>query len=257
MNTILKIINVSKEFDIGFKKEKNPFERVFYFFSGKESKKKFKALKNVSLELEKGQIIGLIGRNGAGKSTLLKVISGIYVPTSGKIISKEKLFYLSGYSLGLNPKLTARENIYFMGYLHGLTKKEISELFEKIVDFSGIRDFLDTKIYHFSSGMKTRLSFSSSIYFILKNPPKILLMDEVFSAGGDQEFRDKALKKTEEIISSGVSIIIASHSMQIIKKYCDYVILLEKGKVISEGEAEQVIIRYNKLFKRIQKKFEK
>ena len=137
MTPLIEVKNISKEFDIGSKENQSVLEKIVYSISGKEKQKKFFALKDISFELEEGQNIGIIGRNGAGKSTLLKIISGTYLPTSGEVITNEKIFYLSGYSLGLNSKLTTKENINFIGTLYGLSKSEIDSLFNEIVDFSG------------------------------------------------------------------------------------------------------------------------
>jgi ABC-type polysaccharide/polyol phosphate transport system ATPase subunit len=247
VNPLITVDNISKEFGIGNKTNQNILEKLVYSISGKEKQKKFFALKNISFELKEGQNIGLIGRNGAGKSTLLKILDETYLPTSGKIITNEKIFYISGYNLGLNSKLTTRENIYFIGTLYGLSNKDIDSLFNEIIEFSGLKEFIDTKIHHFSSGMRSRLSFSAGINFILFNKPKIILMDEVFSGGGDEEFRKKAIKKTEELIQGGTTFILATHSLGLIQKYCKKVILLEKGEIISIGEPHIVIPKYNQL----------
>lgn len=249
MKILLSASDISKEFLIGCKENANLTEFLIYHISGRSKQKKIMALKNITFELEEGKSIGLIGRNGAGKSTLLKILAGIYMPTKGKVTVSDKIFYMSGYSLGLNSKLTARENIYFMGTLYGLTKTEIDSLFEKIIDFSKLNDFIDTKIYQFSSGMKTRLSFSASIHFIIFNKPKVILMDEVFSAAADAEFDTGSSKKTEELLQNGTTIILATHNMNMVKKYCKEIILLEKGEIISKGDPEKVTQDYTKLIK--------
>jgi ABC-type polysaccharide/polyol phosphate transport system ATPase subunit len=239
--------NVSKKFRIGCKEEnKSALARVVSLFSGKEQKRDFFALKNVSFSLASGQNLGIIGRNGSGKSTLLRVIAGVYGPDEGEVKTKGSLVLLTGIGQGLNPKLTMRENIYLMGSILGLGQRDIKKKFNEIVEFAGLLDFIDTKVYQFSSGMLTRLNFSVMIHCIKHSNPDILLLDEVFRAGGDIDFESKATKKMEEFVSGGTTVVLATHDLDIVKKYCDKVIWIEKGRIAIEGRSSEVVEKYIK-----------
>lgn len=236
--------HVCKSFDIGFKKHENALFRVVRVFSGREQKKKIHVLDDISFTVRSGERVGVIGRNGGGKSTLLRLIAGIYGEDSGTLEVQGTAMYISGFSQGLKTKLTMRDNVYLVGSIMGLSKKQVDQEFESIVEFSGLRDFVETKVYQFSSGMVTRLSFSIFIFCILRNRPDVLLLDEVIGAGGDIDFTAKANAKMEELVYSGSTVLFVSHGMGEVEKLCSKVIWIEKGKVVLEGPAREVIAKY-------------
>lgn len=235
--------NVSKKFRIGFKKHQSFLARFVSFISGKEPKKDFWALKNISFTAKAGEILGLIGSNGSGKSTLLRIIAGIYQQDKGTIKINGKIAALISLDTGLKPRLTMKENIYLGCSLFGLTPKETKKNFPKIVAFSELNDFLETKLYQFSSGMVARLSFAIAIYSVACQNPNILLLDEVF-VGGDELFKAKATKKLEELASLGTTILLVSHQFLIVRKYCHRTIWLNQGKIAAAGETEKVVREY-------------
>lgn len=243
----VKIVGVSKKFDIGFKKNESALAHLVSFVSGREAKREMEVLKNVSFEVLPGEITGLIGKNGSGKSTLLRIIAGIYRPDSGQVLASGRVDYLAGLSNGLKPKLTMKENIFLVGSMIGLSRKEIADRFDEIVEFSGLPDFVYTKVYQFSSGMLSRLGFSATIHCLKHCKPDVVLLDEVFGSGGDIDFEDKASKKMLEFIKSGSAVILASHSLSGIENYCDKVLQLDKGEVVAFGNPKEVVARYKGL----------
>ncbi len=217
------------------------------FFSGKESKKDFWALKDISFSVNSGENIGIIGKNGSGKSTLLRVLAGVYKPSGGTIKTKGNVVCLMGLGQGLNYKLTMEENIYLMGAILGLSQRDVKKKIGEIVDFSGLKEFLNTKVYQFSSGMIIRLNFSVMIHCLYHSMPDILLLDEVFGSGGDIDFEEKAIKKMEELITGGTTVILATHDLNIVEKYCDRVMWLDGGKIIKIGQSSEVSGEYKKI----------
>ena len=245
LNTKMLIVdNVSKRFNLGFKKQDSALSRIVSLISGKEPNKLVDVLQNISFAAGIGEIVGLIGKNGSGKSTLLRLIAGIYEIDSGEIKVGGKVVYLNGFGFGLKDRLTMRENIYFVALLMGLSRKEINSKFDEIVDFSELKEYLDTKIYQFSSGMASRLRFAITIICLETKGGEIILLDEVFNSGGDFEFKKRAIAKMEELVKSGSTVILVSHDLDIIKKYCTKVILLQKGKLILEAPAEEAVDKY-------------
>ena len=239
---------VSKDFNLGFKKQSNALDRVISLISGKESIRRLRVLEDISFKAVAGENIGLIGRNGSGKSTLLKLIAGIYQVDSGSFSTEGEIVYLSGFGFGLKERMTMRENIKLVGLLMGLSKKDINNRFAEIVKFSELEDFVDTKIYQFSSGMLSRLRFSITIHCLQEKKADIVLLDEVFSSGGDLTFENKAIAKMEEFIRGGSTVILVSHNLMLIEKYCNRVLFLEKGKIMKEGETLGVIKAYQDSF---------
>ena len=181
------IENLSKKFRIGFKKHQSALERFISLFSGKEPKKTIQALKEVSFTAKKGEIMGVIGENGSGKSTLLRTIAGIYKQDEGKIITNGKIISAISLVIGLHLRLTMKDNIFLVGSFFGLSRKEIIQKFHSIVEFAELENFINTKVYQFSEGMKARLAFSIAIHC----NPDILLLDEIFEVG-DESFREKS-----------------------------------------------------------------
>jgi ABC-type polysaccharide/polyol phosphate transport system ATPase subunit len=231
--------NVSKRFKIGFRKRHSALSNLISFVSGRETKKNIDALKNISFTIKKGEIVGIIGGNGSGKSTLLRVIAGIYKQDSGIVITRGKIVSLLNLVAGLKDKLTMCENVYLCSSLFGLNQKEIKEKFNSIVKFSELDNFLDTKIYQFSEGMKQRLSFSVAMHC----NPKILLLDEVFEVG-DDSFKQKSAEVIKKLALRGTSVVLVSHEIQMIKKYCDEVIWIEKGEINMKGSPDSVVKKY-------------
>lgn len=256
MTSIIEIKNIGKKYKITHQRggyialrdvlaniAKNPFrflKNKAKEVTGMSTKEEFWALKNVNLNINKGDIVGIIGANGAGKSTLLKILTGITPPTEGEIIMRGRVASLLEVGTGFHPELTGRENVFLNGAIIGMTKKEIARKFDEIVAFAGIEKFLDTPVKYYSSGMYVRLAFSVAAHM----EPDILLVDEVLAVG-DAEFQKKCLGKMEEVTkTSGRTILFVSHNLVAIKKLCKKTVLLEKGSVKIFGDTEEVISKY-------------
>jgi lipopolysaccharide transport system ATP-binding protein len=197
------------------------------------------ALKDVSLNIKQGEVLGIIGRNGAGKSTLLKILSRVTAPTKGKVKIKGRVASLLEVGTGFHPELTGRENIFLNAAILGMTFTEINRKFDRIVDFSGVEQFIDTPVKRYSSGMYVRLAFAVAAHL----EPEVLIVDEVLAVG-DIQFQRKCLGKLEDIVQEGRTILFVSHGMSAIKRLCQRCILLEKGKVALDGEVNQVVNHY-------------
>lgn len=197
------------------------------------------ALKDVSFEVKKGEVIGIIGANGAGKSTLLKILAQITHPTTGSIELNGRVASLLEVGTGFHPELTGRENIYLNGTILGMTKKEIDYKLEEIVEFSGVAKFLDTPVKRYSSGMRVRLAFSVAAHL----EPEILLIDEVLAVG-DAEFQNKCLRKMDAVAKGGRTILFVSHNMAAIKSLCKKSILFSDGKLADYNETIKVMHNY-------------
>ncbi len=223
------------------------FQNPFSFFKRKakkiirgETKEEFWALKDINFSVEKGEVVGIIGKNGAGKSTLLKILSQITPPTEGEIIINGTVGSLLEVGTGFHPELSGRDNIFLNGAILGIKKKEIEKKFDEIVKFAGIEQFLDTPVKHYSSGMHVRLAFSVAAHM----DPDILIVDEVLAVG-DAEFQKKCLGKMNDITKKeGRTILFVSHNMEAIRQLCDKCILLENGKITSYGTTENIIESY-------------
>jgi lipopolysaccharide transport system ATP-binding protein len=198
------------------------------------------ALKGISFEVKKGEVLGIIGHNGSGKSTLLKILSRIVRPTAGTVRGIGKISSLLEVGTGFNPELTGRENIYMSGYILGMSKGEIKKKFKEIVSFSGVEQFIDTPVKRYSSGMYMRLAFAVAAHL----EPDILILDEVLAVG-DTEFQKKCLVKIEEASQKkGRSIIFVSHDLSAIKRLCNKVLWLEKGQIRDLGPTDEVVSSY-------------
>lgn len=204
-----------------------------------QSEKSVWALKNVSFEVKQGEIVGLIGRNGAGKSTLLKILSRIAEPSDGFVEIRGKVGSLLEVGTGFHAELTGRENIYLNGAILGMTKREIVQKFDEIVAFSEVEKFIDTPVKHYSSGMYLRLAFSVAAHL----NPEILLVDEVLAVG-DEMFQRKCLGKMGEVARKGRTVFLVSHNMGAIARLCHRALLLDEGKLVSDGPAARVIEEY-------------
>lgn len=241
-DTVIKLDSVSKSYRLGQYAYSTFRESVYKSFrkafkqknSDSNGVQELWALKNVSFELRRGEAIGIIGPNGAGKSTILKIMAGVTSPTKGRISINGKIAAMIELSAGFHGELTGRENIYLNGAIMGMTKKEIREKFDSIVEFSELSLFIDTPFKRYSSGMKARLGFAVAIH----TEPDILLIDEVLSVG-DFAFQNKCIKKMEEYISKGVNIVFVSHNLNAIRKLCYRTIVLHKGNVIANDDTEK------------------
>jgi lipopolysaccharide transport system ATP-binding protein len=197
------------------------------------------ALRDISFEVRKGEVIGIIGRNGAGKSTLLKILSRITEPTTGKIYIKGRLASLLEVGTGFHPELTGRENIYLNGAILGMTRAEIQRKFDEIVDFAEVERFLDTPVKHFSSGMYVRLAFAVAANL----EPEILVVDEVLAVG-DAEFQKKCLGKMSDVSQrEGRTILLVSHHMNAVERLCSRALLIDKGRLRMESADVRSVIR--------------
>lgn len=203
-------------------------------------KEDFWALNGVTFDVKQGEKVGIIGKNGAGKSTLLKIISRITEPTDGKIEFYGKISSMLEVGTGFNGELTGRENIYLNGAILGMTKAEIDEKFDDILEFSEVGKFIDTPVKRYSSGMFVRLAFAVASHL----DPDILLVDEVLAVG-DTRFQKKCINKMKSIADSGKTILFVSHQMNTIRQLCDRVVVLKEGQVIYDGEVEEGIRLYN------------
>ncbi|MCB0805006.1 MAG: ABC transporter ATP-binding protein, partial [Bacteroidales bacterium] len=227
---VLKLENVSKSFTIR-DSSKDPISFHIRNLIDPGKKRVIRAVKNVSLEIYKGEFIGIVGANGSGKSTLLHLMSGVYLPDKGGKVIRNGSYIRLSLGLGFNGELTMRENIYLNASIMGLTFKQIGRNFHKMVEFAELEDFIDTKIKYFSRGMKSRLAFAIAIHA----EAEIFLMDEFFGGVGDEKFREKSDKVFKDAFISGRTIIHVSHNMGTIKEYADRVFLMHKGECIATG----------------------
>jgi lipopolysaccharide transport system ATP-binding protein len=197
------------------------------------------ALEDVSFAVHRGEAFGIVGRNGSGKSTLLKLMSGILKPTGGAIAVNGRVAALIELGAGFHPEITGRENIYINGIMLGLTRREIDSRFDRIVEFSGIRDFIDQPVKTYSSGMYVRLGFAVAVHV----DPDILLIDEVLSVG-DEEFSQKCIAKIQEMKYRGVTLVFVTHQLEQVRNLCDRAIWLDHGKVAAMGDPVRVVDEY-------------
>lgn len=229
--------NISKVFNISEDSHNTVKHRLFNLFNPPR-RKRVEALKMISLEIMKGECIGLIGRNGCGKSTLVKVLSGVY-PTDTGYLKINGSTMLMNLGVGMSHELTARENIYVSGSVLGLKIKEVDAIFDKIVDFAELREFVDTKIKYFSSGMVARLGFSIAV----NAGADIMFLDEIFAVG-DVKFQEKAIKVFESSWIEGKTVVLVSHSMEVIRKYCKRAAFMKNGELKFLGDTEKAIALY-------------
>ena len=248
---MIKAENISKYYRLGvlgsgtlkedlknwwYRKSRQPL------YSPADSKNHIWALRDIHFEVNKGDVLGLIGKNGSGKSTLLKIISRITLPTSGRVLGKGRIASLLEVGTGFHSELTGRENIYLNGHIMGMKQKEIDRKFDEIVDFSGVERFLDTPVKRYSSGMYVRLAFAVAAHL----DPEILIIDEVLAVG-DSEFQKKCLGKMKSVSGEeGKTILFVSHNMQALRNLCNRALVLERGKIVASGDPENAITQYLK-----------
>jgi len=209
------------------------------------SREEFWALKDVSFEVKRGEVVGIIGRNGAGKSTLLKILSRITEPSEGRVTLRGRVASLLEVGTGFHPELTGRENIFLNGAILGMSKAEIRKKFAEIVAFAEVERFLDTPVKRYSSGMYVRLAFAVAAHL----EPEILVVDEVLAVG-DAEFQKKCLGKMKDVATGGRTVLFVSHNLMAVRMLCSRSILLQKGNLVTLGETEPVLAAYAKLLKK-------
>ena len=232
--------NVYKTFNVYLDKANTIKEKLlFLFFRNKKQKRE--VLKGISLKIKKGEVVALIGTNGSGKSTLLKLLTKIIYPNKGKIETNGKLTSLLELGAGFHPDFSGRENIYFNASIFGLTKKEIDSRLEDIIEFSELKDFIDSPVRTYSSGMYMRLEFSVAINV----DADILLIDEILSVG-DEHFQNKCFEKMLELKKQGKTMVFVTHSMGTVKSLCDRAIWLKDGLIRMDGNTEEVVDEYIK-----------
>lgn len=237
---MISVKNVTMKFNLGIEKN-NSFKETFInlFKEKKKVNNDFIALKNVTFDITKGEVVGIVGSNGAGKSTLLKIVSGVMKPTKGKVETNGVISPMIELGAGFDMELTARENIFLNGAVLGYSKEFLENKFEEIVEFSELREFLDVPIKNFSSGMIAKLAFS--IATIVN--PEILIVDEILSVG-DIKFQEKSKNKMMEMIKGGTTVLFVSHSLEQIRELCTKTIWLEHGEIQMIGNTKEVCDKY-------------
>ena len=261
MKTVIKIENLYKEYrlgSIGYATLREDIQRILAEIQGKPDpnsiigsndqkniKDRILALDNINLNINEGERLAIIGANGAGKSTLLKLITRISAPSQGFIKINGKIASLISVGTGFHSELTGRENIFLNGSILGLRKFEIQERLSKIIEFSGINNFLDTPVKRYSSGMVIRLGFSVAAHL----DPDILITDEVLAVA-DLDFREKSINKLMQISDSGKTIIFVSHNLNSVRSLCKTAILLDKGRLLLKDNVDNVISEYMALNKK-------
>jgi lipopolysaccharide transport system ATP-binding protein len=246
VNTVIEIRGLGKRYRVGERERYLALRDVLMralkapLRIGQRSKRDYLwALRDVNLDVQQGEVVGLIGRNGAGKTTLLKILSRITRPTEGYAEVRGRVGSLLEVGTGFHSELTGRENIYLSGAILGMKKLEIDRKFDEIVAFSGVERFLDTPLKHYSSGMQVRLAFAVAAHL----EPEILFVDEVLAVG-DLEFQKKCLGKMEEVASGGRTIIFVSHNVAAVTRLCNRCVLLEQGTVVRAGDTYDVVNTY-------------
>ena len=236
----IDVNHVTKTFKLYSDKPQTLKERLVRGWKNKTEERV--VLKDINLEITKGETVALIGVNGSGKSTLLKLITKIIYPNKGTLKTYGKLTSLLELGAGFHPDFTGRENIYFNAAIFGLTKKEIDDRLQSIIEFSELGDFIDSPVRTYSSGMYMRLAFSVAINV----DAEILLIDEILAVG-DQHFQDKCFAKLEELAKSKMTIVIVSHSLGAVQKLCKRAIWINEGSVAMDGKCSDVISEYLKV----------
>jgi lipopolysaccharide transport system ATP-binding protein len=236
--TAVEVKNLWKKFMVPHEKRTTVFE-MLTSLNRRITYEEFWALKGINFSVAKGESLGIIGENGSGKTTLLNIIANILRPTKGEVRVNGKLTSFLELGVGFQPDLTGRENVYLYGAFMGLKDSEIDKKFDKIIEFAGLSKFIDTKLKNLSSGMQVRLAFSTAI----QTNPDILLVDEVLAVG-DMEFQQKCAEKFLEFKKGGVTLLIVSHDLAAVRKFCDRVLLLHKGEQVAVGGTAEVIDKY-------------
>ncbi len=240
----VKVDNVSIMFNLNREKVDNVKEYFIKLITRRLRFTEFWALKDVSFEIEKGERLGILGFNGAGKSTLLKTIAGVLKPTEGSVEVEGVIAPLLELGAGFDSNYSGKENIFLYGATMGYSRKYIEERYDEIVAFSELKDFIDVPVKNYSSGMRARLGFAIATAV----EPEVLILDEVLSVG-DAKFRAKSEKKVKSMFDKGVTVLFVSHNTAQVRRLCNKAIILDHGKVIASGEADEVCDKYDELVK--------
>jgi len=243
-DTVLSVSHVSKDFHLPHHKSNSIKSTIINIFKRKDKEVDIQhALRDISIDVKKGEFFGIVGRNGSGKSTLLKIIAGIYRPTKGTVKTTGKLVPFIELGVGFNPELTGKENVYLNGALLGFSRDEINAQYNAIVAFAELQDFMDQKLKNYSSGMQVRLAFSVATCA----EADILLVDEVLAVG-DADFQRKCFAYFKKLKKDKVTVIFVTHDMDAVREYCDRVVLINDSKVMAIGQAGKISQEYTRLF---------
>lgn len=239
----ISVKNLHKSFKLPTEQAFGLKQAIFNRLRGIKGYTKQNVLKGINFEIKKGEFIGIVGRNGSGKSTLLKILAGIYYPEKGEITVNGNLVPFIELGVGFNPELTGRENVYMNGALLGFSNNEMDKMYDDIWEFAELKDFQDQKLKNYSSGMQVRLAFSIAI----RAKGDILLLDEVLAVG-DAAFQQKCANYFESLKNKKQTVILVTHSMENVRKFCTRAILLNNGKIIEDGEPDKIAESYLKLW---------
>ncbi|MFC9352200.1 ABC transporter ATP-binding protein [Arthrobacter sp. NPDC057013] len=238
MTTAIEIRNINKQFVL--RHTRSLKEALVWLLRGRKGdlSKKFHALRDLSIDVEHGETVALLGLNGSGKSTLLKHISGVMLPDSGTVRTGGRVAGLIEVGAGFHPDLSGRDNVFLNGAILGMTEAQIKEKFDSIVEFAEIGEFIDTEVKFYSSGMYLRLAFSVAVH----TDPDVFLVDEILAVG-DEPFQKKCLAKIKELAAAGKTLVVVSHDLDLVAHVCERGVLLEHGRVIMDGPVADVISR--------------
>jgi ABC-2 type transport system ATP-binding protein len=239
--TIIRVDNVKKTFKIPLEGSTGIKQKLINNLKGRKGYRVFTPLDGISLDIKKGDFFGIVGKNGSGKSTLLKTIAGIYLPNQGSVHVDGKLVPFIELGVGFNPELSGRENVYLNGALLGFSHKEIDSMYNDIVDFAELHDFMDERLKNYSSGMQVRLAFSVAI----RAQGDILLLDEVLAVG-DEDFQRKCYSYFNELKRNKKTVVLVTHDMSAVERFCNKAVMIEDGKIAHEGKPHQVAAQYSR-----------
>lgn len=240
MDNIIEVNDISMGFRMDMNRVTSLKEWVVTWLKKKQKYQMFWALQDVSFNVQKGQVVGIIGRNGSGKSTLLKIISGLYPPTKGNVKVQGRIVPMLELGSGFDPELTGRENVYLNGAILGYSESFLKEKFDDILEFSELGSFIDMPLKTYSSGMMMRLAFSVATIV----QPEILIVDEILAVG-DEAFQQKSRAKMMELMSGGTTVLYVSHSLDQIRELCNKVIWLDHGQIKMQGDTKEVCDAYH------------